>query len=115
MQYHSKLVDVDDDEDMVMVVEGIPDPMVLMIVIPQIHIKRKSHYNIKKSSNTKVTQKKMGNVHEIDVPRTIRIIVKDDCSDFRRLLNQNTIYNLIHYSRAACTRLKMVLVQTTVV
>ena len=103
MQYHSKLVDVDDDEDMVIVVEGIYDPMVLMIVIPQIRRKRKSHYNIRKSSNTKVTQTKMGSVHEIDVPRTIRIIVKDDCSDFRRLLNQNTIYNLIHYSRVVCT------------
>ena len=30
---------------------------------------------------------------------------------FHRLLDQNKIYNLIHYSRVACTRSKMVLVQ----
>ena len=34
---------------------------------------------------------------------------------FRRLLDQNKIYNLIHYFRVACTQSKMVLVQTTVV
>ena len=34
MQYCPKLVDMENDEDMVMVVEGILDTMVLMVVIP---------------------------------------------------------------------------------
>ena len=38
-----------------------------------------------------------------------------DCSNFCRLFDQNKIYNLIHYSRVACTRTKMVSIQITVV
>ena len=49
MQYCLKLVDVDEDEDldMVVVVEEIPDTMVLMVIIHQILIKGKSHYTTK--------------------------------------------------------------------
>ena len=48
MQYHPKLLDVDEEEDIVMVMEGIPNTMVLMVVIPQIlRKKRKPHYSIK--------------------------------------------------------------------
>ena len=36
--------DEDEDKDMVMVVEGIPDWMMLMIVIPQMLRKRKPYY-----------------------------------------------------------------------
>ena len=35
--------------------------------------------------------------------------------DFSDLSQQNTIYNLIHCSRVACTRWKLILVQTTIV
>ena len=36
MQYRPKLVNMDVDEDMVVVVEEIPDTMVLMVIIHQI-------------------------------------------------------------------------------
>ena len=40
MQYHPKLVDMDEDEDVVVVMEGISNTMVLMVVIPQIPKKK---------------------------------------------------------------------------
>ena len=43
------------------------------------------------------------------------ILIGNWSIDFFNLSHQNTIYNLIHYSRVACTRSKMVLVQTTVI
>ena len=55
MQYHPKLVDMDEDEDVVVVMEGIPNIMVLMVVIPQIP-KKKTLLHHHKWSNTKVKQ-----------------------------------------------------------
>ena len=74
MQYRLKLVDV--DEDVVVVVEGIPVTMVLMVIILQIFIKRKPHY----TTRSRVIQrqnKKMGSVYKINIPRTMRMIVID--------------------------------------
>ena len=42
MQYRLKLMDVDENEDVVMVLEGILNTMVLVVIIPQILKKRKS-------------------------------------------------------------------------
>ena len=74
MQYRLKLVDV--DEDVVVVVEGIPVTMVLMVIILQIFIKRKPHH----TTRSRVIQrqnKKMGSVYKINIPRTMRMIVID--------------------------------------
>ena len=57
MQYHPKLVDVDEDEDMVVIMEGIVDTMVLMIVIPQTPREKKISLHHQKWSNTEVKQK----------------------------------------------------------
>ena len=74
MQYCPKLVDVDEDEDMVMVVEKIPDTMVLIVIIYQILKKGKSHCTIR--SGIKLIQnKKMGSVYKINLLKTMRIIV----------------------------------------
>ena len=43
-----------------------------------------------------------------DIPRVPKCVQRweSDLSDFCRLLNQNKIYNIIHYSIVACTRSK---------
>ena len=56
MQYHPKLVDVDEDEDVVVVVEEILDTMVIMIIIPQILKKGKPHCTTRKWNNTEAKQ-----------------------------------------------------------
>ena len=76
MQYRSKLVDVDEDEDMVMVVEEIPDTIVLIVIIHQILIKEKP-YCTTKSGIILRQNKKMGSVYKINLLRTMRIIVID--------------------------------------
>ena len=63
MQYCPKLVDVDKDEDVVVVVvmEEIPDTMVLMVIIYQILRKVKPHCTTR--SGTILRQnKKMGSI-----------------------------------------------------
>ncbi|WJZ98367.1 hypothetical protein VitviT2T_016895 [Vitis vinifera] len=75
MQYHPKLVDVDEDEDedVVVVMEEIPDTIVLIVIILR---KRKPHCTTR--SGTILRQyKKMGSVYKINLLRTMRIIVID--------------------------------------
>ena len=76
MQYRSKLVDVDKDEDVVVVVEEIPDTMVLMVIIHQILIKGKPHYTTKSGIILRQNMK-MRSVYKINLLRTMRIIVID--------------------------------------
>ena len=76
MQYYPKLAVVDEDEDKDVVVEGIPDTMVIMVIIPQILIKIKPHYTTK-SQVIQRQNKKMGSVYKINLPRTMKIIVID--------------------------------------
>ena len=76
MQYRPKLMDVDEDKDVVVVMEGILDTMVLMVVIPQILIKRKPYCTIKSGVILR-QNKKMGSVDEINLPRTMGTIVID--------------------------------------
>ena len=66
MQYRPKLVDVDKDEDVVVVVvmEEIPDTMVLMVIIYQILRKVKPHC-ITRSTRSGIIlrqNKKMGSI-----------------------------------------------------
>ena len=69
-------MDVDENKDMVMVVEEIPDTMVLIVIIHQILRKGKPHCTTK--SGTILRQnKKMGSVYKISLLRTMRIIVID--------------------------------------
>ena len=72
MQYRLKLVDV--DEDMVVVVEGIPNIMVIVVIIPQILIKGKLHCTTESGIILR-QNKKMGSVYKINLPRTMRMIV----------------------------------------
>ena len=78
MQYRPKLVDVDEDKDgvVVMIMEGILDAMVLMVVIPQILTKIKSHCTIRSGVILR-QNKKMGSVYKINLPRTMGTIVID--------------------------------------
>ena len=76
MQYHFKLVDMNKDEGVVMIVEGIPNTMVLMVVNPQILIKRKPHYTTRSGVILR-QNKKMGSVYKINLPRTMRVIAID--------------------------------------
>ena len=78
MQYRPKLVDVDEDEDeeMVVAVEGIPDIMVIMVIIPQILKKGKLHCTTKSRIILR-QNKKMGSVYKISLLRTMRIIIID--------------------------------------
>ena len=71
MQYCPKLAVVDEDEDKDVVVEGIPDTMVIMVIIPQIIIKGKPHCTTKsgiilraKQENVKCLQDKPLKNHE---------------------------------------------------
>ena len=66
MQYHPKLVDMDEDKEMVVVVEGIPNIMVIMVIIPQILIKGKLHCT-SRSEIILRQNKKMGNVCKINL------------------------------------------------
>ena len=54
-------MDVNENEEMVVVVEGIPNIMVIMVIIPQILIKGKLHY-ITRSGIILRQNKKMGSV-----------------------------------------------------
>lgn len=74
MQYHLKLVDM--DKKMVMVVKGIPNAIVLMVVIPQIPKKVKSHCTTRSRVILRY-HKEIGSGYEIDLPRTMRIITID--------------------------------------
>ena len=56
MQYRPKLTNVGEDEDEDVVVEGIPDTMVIMIIIPQILKKGKPHCTTRKWNNTEAKQ-----------------------------------------------------------
>ena len=76
MQYRPKLIDVDEDEDVIVVIEGIPNTMVLMVVNPQILIKRKPHYTTRSGVILR-QNKKMGSVYKINLPRLMGIIVKN--------------------------------------
>ena len=76
MQYRPKLMDVDEDKDVVVVMEGIPDTMVLMVVIPQILTKIKSHCTIRSGVILR-QNKKMVSVYKINLPRTMGTIVID--------------------------------------
>ena len=76
MQHHFKLVDMNKDEGVVMIVEGIPNTMVLMVVNPQILIKRKPHYTTRSGVILRQS-KKMGSVYKINLPRTMRVIAID--------------------------------------
>ena len=69
-------MDVDEDKDVVVVMEGILDTMVLMVVIPQILIKRKPHCTIKSGVILR-QNKKMGSVDKINLPRIMGTIVID--------------------------------------
>ena len=64
------------DEDVVMIVEGIPNTMVLRVVNPQILIKRKPHYTTRSGVILR-QNKKMGSVYKINLPRTMRVIAID--------------------------------------
>ena len=64
------------DECVVMIVEGIPNTMVLMVVNPQILIKRKPHYTTRSGVILR-QNKKMGSVYKINLPRTMRVIAID--------------------------------------
>ena len=72
MQYRPKLVDVDEDKDVV--VEEIPDTMVLVVIIHQILKKGKPHYTIMSGIILR-QNKKMGSVYKINLLRTMRISV----------------------------------------
>ena len=74
MQYRPKLVDVDKDEEMIVVMEGIPNIMVIMVIIPEILIKGKLHCTIKSGIILR-QNKKMGSVYKINLQRTMGIIV----------------------------------------
>ena len=76
MQYRLKLMDVDENEDVVMVLEGILNTMVLVVIIPQILKKRKPRC-ITRSGEILRQNKKMWSVYKINLPRTMRIIVID--------------------------------------
>ena len=76
MQYHFKLVDMNKDEGVVMIVEGIPNTMVLMVVNPQILIKRKPRYTTRSGVILR-QNKKMGSVYKINLLRTMRVIAID--------------------------------------
>ena len=65
---------MDEDEEMVVVVEGIPDIMVIMVIIPQILIKGKLHCTTKSGIILR-QNKKMGSVYKINLQRTMGIIV----------------------------------------
>ena len=75
MQYRLKLMDVDEDEDVVVVVEEILDTMVLMVTI-QILRKRKPHCTTRSGIILR-QNKKMRSIYKINLPRTMRIIVID--------------------------------------
>ena len=76
MQYCLKLVDMDEDEDVVVIVEEIPDTMALIVIIHQILKKEKPHCTTR--SRTRLRQnKKMGSDYNINLLRIIRIIVID--------------------------------------
>ena len=62
--------------DMVVVVEEIPDTMVLVVIIHQILIKGKSYYTTKSGIILR-QNKKMESVYKINLLRTMRIIVID--------------------------------------
>ena len=66
-------MDVDENEDENVVVEGIPNTMVLMVIIPQNLKKRKPHYTTR--SGVLRQNKKMGSVYKINLPRLMGIIV----------------------------------------
>ena len=75
MQYRPKLVDVDENEDVdvVVVMEEILDTMVLIVIIL-----RKGKPHCTTISGIILRQnKKMGNVYKINFLRTMRIIVID--------------------------------------
>ena len=59
-------MDVDEDEEMVMVMEGIPDIMVIMVIIPQIIVKGKLHCTTKSGIILR-QNKKMGSVYKINL------------------------------------------------
>ena len=69
-------MDVDEDEEMDIVVEGILDIMVIMVIIPQILIKGKLHCTTRSGIILR-QNKKMGSVFKINLQRTMRIIVID--------------------------------------
>ena len=69
-------VDEDKDMDMVVVVEEIPDTMVLMVIIHQILRKRKPHCTTRSGIILRQNNK-MGSVYKINLLRTMRIIVID--------------------------------------
>ena len=76
MQYRLKLVDVDKNENVILVVEKILDTMIFMVITHQILRKGKSNCTIR--SGTIMRQnKKMGSVYKINLLRTMRIIVID--------------------------------------
>ena len=76
MQYRSKLVDMDEDVVVIVIVEEIPDTMVLMVIIHQILIKGKPHCTTR-SGIILMQNKKMGSVYKINLLRTMKIIVID--------------------------------------
>ena len=67
-------MDVDEDEDVVVAVEKIPDTMVLMVIILQILRRGKPHCTTRNGITLRQNKKK-GSVYEINFPRTMRIIV----------------------------------------
>ena len=73
MQYRPKLVELDEDEDVIVVVEEIPDTMVLIVIIIR---KWKSHCTTRSGIMLR-QNKKMGSVYKINLLRTMRIIVID--------------------------------------
>ena len=76
MQYRPKLVDVDKDEEVVVVVEEIPDTMVFIVIIHQIIRKEKPYYTTKNGIILR-QNKKMGSIYKINLLRTMKIIVID--------------------------------------
>ena len=74
MQYHPKLVDV--DENVIVVVKEIPDTMVLIVIILR---KWKPHFTTRSGTIWNGTilrqNKKMGSVYTINLLRIMRIIV----------------------------------------
>ena len=74
MQYRPKLMDMDEDEDIV--VEKIPDTMLLMVTIHQILIRGKPHCTTKSGIILR-QNKKMGSVYKINPLRTMKIIIID--------------------------------------
>ena len=73
MQYCPKLMDVDEDEDVVVAVEEILDTMVLMVLILQILRRGKPHCTTRNGIILRQNKKKRS-VYEINFPRTMRII-----------------------------------------